>query len=476
VDCGGMVNYIYTIDNNTAALMRSTNSGGTQWTTTQSGAGNSFFGSLVDPVYSSNRVYLFGLTTVSSTDYNFYINGSNGGTSGWESPLGIGNSKTVYSLAIDSTGGVAAGHSQVFYVGLDAGSGNGGIWKSSNTGSSWSQWSLPGGASADRKILSVALNTKVPGTVYAGGIRVSSNDNVCLWKTTNSGTSWSAISGRTDTVKKILMHPSYKNSANYLWVIAADGRKIYKSADGGTNWTDVTTIGGVVIPTPINDLRRDISDSANIYVACGGGVYKVNPSPEAPLNLVNATQETDVHPKISWDASPEADVQSYKVYKKINNGSYYLAATTTNTYWIDQNEIMEGGDPYTVTYFVKAYDTGSNFSDASNTVEITVYMFSEQKLREGSLRDLPKEFSLEQNFPNPFNPTTTIKFALPVDANVTMKVFNSAGQEVAVLVNGFREAGFYEIKLDAKKLASGVYFYKLTAGNYSEMKKMALMK
>lgn len=88
----------------------------------------------------------------------------------------------------------------------------------------------------------------------------------------------------------------------------------------------------------------------------------------------------------------------------------------------------------------------------------------------------PAAYSLEQNYPNPFNPSTTINYVLPAAGTVTIKVYNLVGQEVASLVNEYRTAGAYDVKFDASKLSSGVYFYSLKAGNYLQVKKMMLLK
>ncbi len=89
---------------------------------------------------------------------------------------------------------------------------------------------------------------------------------------------------------------------------------------------------------------------------------------------------------------------------------------------------------------------------------------------------LPKEFALQQNYPNPFNPTTLIKYDLPVDCQVRLDVYNVVGQKVATLVDGQQKAGYKVATWNAQDLASGVYFYKLTAGDYSSIRKMVLLK
>jgi len=85
-------------------------------------------------------------------------------------------------------------------------------------------------------------------------------------------------------------------------------------------------------------------------------------------------------------------------------------------------------------------------------------------------------FELNQNYPNPFNPATVISYTLPVREQVSLKVYNMLGQVVATLVNGQQQPGTYFIDFDASKLSSGIYFYSLTAGNFSSMKKMTLVK
>ena len=89
---------------------------------------------------------------------------------------------------------------------------------------------------------------------------------------------------------------------------------------------------------------------------------------------------------------------------------------------------------------------------------------------------LPTTYSLSQNFPNPFNPTTSIRYGIPNDGTVSLKIYNTLGQEVATLVNQYQARGFYTVPFNASRLASGMYIYRLQSGSYTSVKKMMLLK
>ena len=89
---------------------------------------------------------------------------------------------------------------------------------------------------------------------------------------------------------------------------------------------------------------------------------------------------------------------------------------------------------------------------------------------------LPRQFALEQNYPNPFNPTTVVSFQLPVVSMVRLVVYYLFGREAAVLLNERRDAGVHEVKFDGSNLASGVYLYRLQAGDFVQSKKLILLK
>jgi hypothetical protein len=117
------------------------------------------------------------------------------------------------------------------------------------------------------------------------------------------------------------------------------------------------------------------------------------------------------------------------------------------------------------------------FNSAADYVQVYNKYVAEGGLTSVSNRSTtPETFNLSQNYPNPFNPTTEIEFSLPKASNVDLKVFNALGQEVATLAHGMVAAGQHSVQFSARNLASGVYFYRINAGEFSSVKKMLLVK
>ena len=114
------------------------------------------------------------------------------------------------------------------------------------------------------------------------------------------------------------------------------------------------------------------------------------------------------------------------------------------------------------SYRLKQIDRDGRF-EYSQTVEVTA-------------ATAPKEFGLEQNFPNPFNPTTMMSFQIPVSNHVSLKVYDAIGREAAILVNETKEAGTYSAMFDGASLSSGIYFAKLTSSGKTQIQKLFLMK
>lgn len=186
------------------------------------------------------------------------------------------------------------------------------------------------------------------------------------------------------------------------------------------------------------------------------------------------------NPYLLWSAYPDEDVSYYKIYKKKNSFNYSLLGTTTNLYYQDTSDLLfiPGYENKThIYYYVTAvYGQQSTESSASNSVDVTIGdLPSGSKISAGPNKEEKYfDYKLNQNYPNPFNPTTNISYSLAKKEFVSLKVFNSLGQEVSNLVNGFQNEGRYNVQFNSESFPSGIYFYTLKTGNFTSTKKCCL--
>ncbi|MBS1493246.1 MAG: T9SS type A sorting domain-containing protein [Bacteroidetes bacterium] len=172
----------------------------------------------------------------------------------------------------------------------------------------------------------------------------------------------------------------------------------------------------------------------------------------------------------------DVNLQWSTVYE-LNNSGFDVERKFSNSDWIKIGNVKGNGTSYSshdysykdyslasgrYKYRLKQIDYNGNYKyyDLMNEVVIGV----------------PNKFVLMQNYPNPFNPVTQINYELPITNYVSLKIFDMAGKEVASLVNGVKDAGYYSVTFDAKNFSSGTYFYKLTTDNFSAVKKMVVVK
>jgi hypothetical protein len=121
-------------------------------------------------------------------------------------------------------------------------------------------------------------------------------------------------------------------------------------------------------------------------------------------------------------------------------------------------------------------DYGSHESDPSNEVTARLTGGAPEKISINPESELPLEYSLAQNYPNPFNPSTTIDYSIKSAGEVTLKVYDMLGKEVASLVNAGQEVGSYSVEFNAANLPSGMYVYRLSTNNFVDTKKLILLK
>ena len=200
-----------------------------------------------------------------------------------------------------------------------------------------------------------------------------------------------------------------------------------------------------------------------------------NVAPLAPVNLTSTIANNAV--QLQWQkpgsASDNDTVHYFAVYRaaapdtiNVNNIKQIIVITATDTTRYIDNTVVNGAS---YSYLVTAFDKLNNESETTARISLTVT---------GAEEDLaaPMHFALEQNFPNPFNPVTTIQFTLPKTDYTLLKVYDLLGREIATLAEGEIEAGTHTYQFSGANLASGVYLYRIISGNFVQTRKMVLQK
>lgn len=170
--------------------------------------------------------------------------------------------------------------------------------------------------------------------------------------------------------------------------------------------------------------------------------------------------------KLNWSTATEKNNYGFKVERKDKNSDWMNIgfvkgnnnSTSTINYSFTDNNIKADA---VYLYRLKQVDFDGSFA-YSKEVEVN--------------SSSPSGFALEQNYPNPFNPATTIKYRLNADSKVSIKVYDAIGKEIAELVNGFESSGTHAVNFNAASLSSGIYYYQIKTDNFTETRKMALLK
>jgi hypothetical protein len=206
------------------------------------------------------------------------------------------------------------------------------------------------------------------------------------------------------------------------------------------------------------------------------GFITTHPSYDSIKIVGNANNDTNFNKYGTYQGGTGGDSVTYLI-PALPNIEYRVTAEvcyqTVKTQLVDHIRGINHSD---INRFVNMYDALPNipFVMKQEVLDIITTNVEEES-------SLVKEFSLEQNYPNPFNPSTKIRYSIPINvkgqtSNVILKVYDVLGNEVAILVDEYKPAGSYEVEFSADGLTSGIYFYKLTSGNFSQTKKMLLMK
>jgi ligand-binding sensor domain-containing protein len=269
-----------------------------------------------------------------------------------------------------------------------------------------------------------------------------------VFLSTNNGTSWTEVNtGLTNTYVKALAI-----SGTNLFAGTESG--VFLSTDNGTSWTAANT---GLANTRVHAFAIL---GTNIFAGTDAGVFR---------STNNGT---------SWTATNlnNTGVRSFAV-----SGTNLFAGTWDGVFvstdmGASWTGVGFGLDPFTEVTSLAVSDSTLFVGAAGKGVWRRPLSELVTSLDETATTDMPTEYLLHQNYPNPFNPSTTIEFSLPHAGYVTLKVYNVLGEEVAGLIAGDHTAGTFKATWDASDMPSGVYFYRLMAGDYVQTKKAVLMK
>lgn len=195
------------------------------------------------------------------------------------------------------------------------------------------------------------------------------------------------------------------------------------------------------------------------------------------IHIMTGSAPNIIYSDVQGGWAGEGNIDADPVFRDTLNGDFHLMSTDCGNAF--NSPCIDAGDPsYVDTLFGCEWGLGTERCDmgAYSLIDLIV------DVNDNSSK-LPTEFNLSQNYPNPFNPATKIQYSIPVAAlssvevqNVSLKVYDILGREVATLVNQIQKPGSFEVTWDASNKPSGIYFYKLTAGSFVETKKMILLR
>lgn len=382
------------------------------------------------------------------------------------------------------------------------------IVKSTDGGTTWSNVS----ANLDgNNILSIAVSYMSSDTLYAA--TVPTGNNMGLFRSVNGGVNWVNVSTGLPANRyptDIELNP--KDSREIYVTFGGFGTgHIFKSTDGGDNWTDIT---GVLPDIPFHCAVIDSAYPDNIYVGSDIGSYAStnggtdwydlnNGFPEAvmvfdlSISYSNRKLRAGTHGRGVYQRTLVSDqplpVELVNFNSEIKNNDVVLRWNTSleiNNKGFEVERKRSEKNDWDKIGFVKGN---------GNSNEIKNYLYTDKNLQTGVYRyrlkqidyngnfryyelqneiniGVPFEFMLSQNYPNPFNPNTAIDFQLPERSDVQLVIYDVSGREISKLKNEIMDAGYYRINFSGVNLSSGIYFYTLRAGKYSQTKKMMMLK
>ena len=343
---------------------------------------------------------------------------------------------------------------------------NGTVW-STTTGSSTLTNVTPTGSPAAPvgRVLIDPVNTSVAFVCY-DGFGITGGKHV--FKTTNlagGSASWAAVGS---TLPDVPVNAIAVDPHNTSLVYLGTDIGVFASTDGGSTWASFNTGLPVVA---VFDIGISPVTGAIRVSTHGRGIWEDTNSP-LPVNLTTFTLNAQKFGNVllEWYTATEQNNFGFDIERAV------ITNDKSELQWNKISFVPGGGNsnsPRKYDFIDKTPSGGVKFAYRLKQIDISGnFKYYDRQEITLSLND----FGLYQNYPNPFNPATVIKYQLPVDANVKISLFNSIGEEIKTLVNENKQAGIYEYQFNAAGFASGVYYYKIVSGNFTDTKKLVVLK
>lgn len=344
---------------------------------------------------------------------------------------------------------------------------NGGLGKSTDGGFSW-EYALSGidGSEPTNWSTPVVMDPNTSNILYFG--------THSLYRTTDGTASWNKVSPqltdwipgrRLGTITTIAVAPT---NSNVIYV-GTDDAHVWVSSDNGVNWNDISS----GLPERwVTRVVVDPSDENIVYVTFNGLKWR-DPQPHVFRSTNKGTDWENINSNL-----PDAPVNAFAVDNNYSNILYvgndvgmYVSFDTGHNW-----EVLGEGLPVLPVGDIKIHPTENYL--VAGTYGRSMYKIDLNLVTNtgDDRQDFLNSFQLYQNYPNPFNPNTTISWDSPVSGHQTIKIYDVTGKVIVTLVNEIKTAGKHQVEFKASSLASGVYFYKIEAGNFTETKKMVVLK
>ena len=395
-----------------------------QWVTSYSGIG---------ATYSVYSIASSGTNLVAGTYSKGVYTSTNNGQNWTQSAF---NNKSVKCLAVSGS---------TVYAGTNDLLSPAGVWVSNTNGLTWTQTSM------NNRVVNALL---VNGTSIFAGV----NDNG-IWVSSNGGTNWTKTTFPDISVKALAISGSYIFAGTVSSMVGYKG--VWVSTNNGSSWTSFTaTADKDVYSLAVNGSSVFAGTSSN------GVIYSNNSGTNWTQSALN---NKSINSVVVYSGNVFAGTFAEGVYLSTNNGVSWIPK---NQGWVSTSLPTV----YTVNVLNNYVFAGTDFLPLYRRV------YSESIGIRNISSEIPSAYSLSQNFPNPFNPTTVIRFGIPNTSVgqtflfVDLKVFDITGREVQTLVNEQLAPGTYEATFDGTNLPSGTYFYKLTSSTFSQTKRLTLLK